>query len=63
MPVNARAIETKLSRPISFRIPEIQLDVLESIARREGVFLTSILREAVEGYLRSRIAPDAEGRP
>lgn len=63
MRVNTAARESteKLSVPISFRLPEVQHELLEAFARRDRVHKTRILREAFDHYALARLKKEAAG--
>lgn len=57
MPVNtdARDSADRLSAPISFRLPEVQRELLDAFAREDRVYQTQILREAFDLYAVERL--------
>lgn len=58
----ARDTTARLSVPISFRLPEIQHDLLEAFARRDRVHKTQILREAFDQYALTRLREEKPTR-
>jgi len=52
-----------LTTPISFGVSEKQRRALEGIAKREGVTLSALIREAVESTLLGEFNVDRRGHP